>query len=332
MNRLPFKFLRILVASALLPLSGFGQMPPAVAARLQQSINALHLKTLDLQAQRAADALFLQELGQLHTALNPLDLNNPAHTVMLQQYVGALNQKILDLQAQRSVNAFHLQELRQLHNNLNNPALVAAFQQFVNDLNRRIHNLQAQGNASALFLQNLKQLRTNLICLYQAANTPTGQLDITTIGAHLHTNLQQSAFTDTATHAAGLAAVPASPFTVDSGKTAWNSFPGNIPLHASARPGGNINPALANDMVTLAPIDAGLLRAINNANAIPFLHPYAVDHGRIVDDNCACFCNMNSRLLQPGEVLVRCTENGALEPGEWWVNIGDMPLSIANCT
>jgi hypothetical protein len=75
--------------------------------------------------------------------------------------------------------------------------------------------------ANGSFLRNLRQLRTNLIYLWQAANTPAGQLDVDTICAHLRTNLQQSAFTNTAgAHAANVlptpATVPASPFTVDS--------------------------------------------------------------------------------------------------------------------
>jgi hypothetical protein len=192
---------------------------------------------------------------------------------------------------------------------------------------------------NASFLQNLKQLRTNLVSIWCAANTRDGQLDVATIALYLHTNLQQSAFTDTAgVHAAGVlpAVAPASPFKVDSGKSAWQSFPGNIPLHVSAQPWANINPAVRDDPAILAPIDAGLLAAINAANATGFAPAvYAgVDHGRIVDDNRRSFNNMNPRLLQPGEILVRCTErcteNGALEPGEWWVGIGDMPLSIAN--
>jgi hypothetical protein len=81
--------------------------------------------------------------------------------------------------------------------------------------NRDVNNL--------LFLQNLRQLRTNLINIWNAANDPTDPnsgLDVATIGRHLRTNLQQSAFTDAnGAHAAGLADIPASPFTVNSGKS-----------------------------------------------------------------------------------------------------------------
>jgi hypothetical protein len=57
----------------------------------------------------------------------------------------------------------------------------------------------------------------------QAANTPAGQLDVATIRTYLHTNLQQSAFTDVnEAHAANVlpATVPASPFKVNSGSSA----------------------------------------------------------------------------------------------------------------
>ena len=242
MNRLTSRLLCSLVALVLLPISGFGQMDPAVADRLQQSIIALRNKIAQIAPPPA-------------------------------------------------------------------------------------------GSVAASFLANLQQLRVNLIQIHGAANTPAGQLDVATISAHLHNNLHQSAFTDVnGAHAASSADIPASPFKVDSGKSAWQSFPGNIPLHVSAQPGANINLAVRDDPAILAPIDAGLLAAINAANATGFAPAvYAgVDHGRIVYDNRRSFNNMNPRLLQPGEVLVRCTENGALEPGEWWVVIGDMPLSIAN--
>jgi hypothetical protein len=36
------------------------------------------------------------------------------------------------------------------------------------------------------------------------------------------------------------------------------------------------------------------------------------------------------RKMEAGEVFVRCCQNGAREPGGWWVKIQDMPLSIVD--
>ena len=131
MNRLTPRLLCSLVAVVLLPISGFGQMDPAVAVRLQQSIDALNAKIDELQ--------------------NP---SFPPH------------------------------------------------------LHRGPYDAQAV-TANESFLRNLRQLRTNLIYLWQAANAPTGHLDVATIGAYLHTGLQQSAFTDAnGAHAAGSADIP----------------------------------------------------------------------------------------------------------------------------
>jgi hypothetical protein len=244
MNRLSFGLLRVFVAAALLPFSGFGQMPQGVANRLQQSVNDLHLKILDLQ------------------------------------------------------------------------------------------DLQAQGNAvSALFLQNLKQLRFNLIQLWQAANTRDGHLNVATIALYLHTNLQQSAFTDTdahgnaVPHAAGSADIPASPFTVNSGRSSgiFVPMPGTatmpLPLHASAQPNANIT----------FPGFRGVLDLTNIQNAIAAglggNRHYDVEVKRVYHS----FSNhLNRHTLQGGEVLVRCCQLNSPEPGAWWVQLRDMPLSIAD--
>jgi hypothetical protein len=251
MNRLPFKFLQILVAAVLLPLSGFGQMAPATADRLQQSINDLHLKILALSAPN-----------------------------------------------------------------------------FPRNLHRGPYDARAT-TVNALFLQNLRQLRTNLIGLWQAANTLAGQLDVATIGAHLHNGLQQSAFTDTAgTHAAGLAVAPVSPFRVSTGKSSYRAFGNIIPLHNSvnliALP---LQHPPINDVATIQALKAA---------TIPFQRHLAVIHpiptqmevDSAIEEYANCFSNgIILRQLSGGEVIVRCCQQGAPEPGCWWVPLQDFPLS-----
>jgi hypothetical protein len=191
----------------------------------------------------------------------------------------------------------------------------------------------------AVFCQNLRQLRDNLIQIRLAASALQGHLDVQTIGNHLHNYLHQSAFTDNTTglvHQAGHNVAPAHPFTVGSGHTSVNSFPGNIPLHALAQPVMGNPPNLS--IAPNAALDNALLGIITQAdNALGQQSPYhhlindLASVSYILDNNCASFCNINFGFLQPGEVLVRCAQKNnanafdVLEPGEWWVRIHDMP-------
>jgi hypothetical protein len=231
------------------------------------------------------------------------------------------------------------------------PRAAANLQSSVDELENKIAQVQAlpQGSVAPSFLPNLTQLRDNLRDIQVAANAPGGQLDVATIGAHLHHNLRQSAFTDAAgQHNAGVlpAVVPQNPFQVNSGKSSFGIFRSQppvagqlddiaiIPLHSSVNvvPGPGPNPP-----ITAINVINGLQQQVNG------LQQQAQAAGvslQWIKDNIAtyakCFSNnalnpqINVRQLNPGEVLVRCSQNGSREPGSWWVLVDNMPLSIAD--
>jgi hypothetical protein len=71
--------------------------------------------------------------------------------------------------------------------------------------------------------------------------------------------------------------------------------------------------------ISVAP-NAGDLTFQEMKNIIQALHREQVDFSN----------RITVRKMEAGEVFVRCCQNGACEPGGWWVKIQDMPLSIVN--
>jgi hypothetical protein len=125
---------------------------------------------------------------------------------------------------------------------------------------------------------------------------------------------------------------------VNSGRSSFDIFniqapvPGQlndtviIPLHSTAVtvPG----PGLPNPpIITFSTINGLQAQAIG----FPFLAKEIQDS---IATNAQSFSNnapqpqIKVRQVNPGEMLVRCSQNGSREPGLWWTFISDMPLSI----
>jgi hypothetical protein len=165
----------------------------------------------------------------------------------------------------------------------------------------------------------------------QAANTPAGQLDVATIGAYLHTGLQQSAFTDVnGAHAASSADIPASPFRANTGKSSYRALGSIIPLHHSVN---SITPP----PWWYPPINNVAIIQTLQAVTIPFqrnpvvIHPIPTQEeiNNAIEEYANCFSNdIVLRQLSGGELIVRCCQQGAPEPGCWWVPVQDFPLSV----
>jgi hypothetical protein len=148
-------------------------------------------------------------------------------------------------------------------------------------------------------------------------------------------------------HAAGSADVPASPFTVNSGRSSFtfplpnlqqrlnNNFSFVIlPIHASIQLQSNpLYPA------HLIPLDIGDPNVITNLAAVsPALRQLLEDALRYNSMNFSG--TITIRPLHPREVLVRCCQSDPAqdptqqqarkEPGTWWTDVRDMPLSVSD--
>jgi hypothetical protein len=226
--------------------------------------------------------------------------------------------------------------------------------QSIRTLFQTIWALHQAGGADPLFLQNLEQLHDNIVNIYEDAGDPAGQLDVATIGAHLHDNLRQSAFTDSrgqfnvpvqgAPPNAPLnnPGHPSEPFTVNSGKSAYGVFSLQVPV--AGMPSTAIIPLHNAAIVNPGPVallpnppitTIGDIRGLQ-AQVVGFPLWLAQKIRDSIADQAQNFSNnahdpkIAVRQLSPGEVLVRCCQNGSREPGSWWVLIENMPQSITD--
>ncbi|MDR0445016.1 MAG: hypothetical protein LBG98_01885 [Puniceicoccales bacterium] len=219
------------------------------------------------------------------------------------------------------------------------PETAGNLQRSINALQVKIGILQNQQGladdpASRLFLQKLKRLLYNLREISRRANTSTGRLNVATIRRYLHTNLQQSAFTDAnGAHTANVfpAVAPMSPFTVGTGKSSYQAFSLTVPLHQSVNsiaPGAALQYPPINNVAVIRGFKTQAAAALLHPNLIPPI-PTQAQVENAIEEYANCFSNgIVLRQLHGGEVIVRCCQGGASEPGSWWVSLQDFPLSL----
>jgi hypothetical protein len=206
--------------------------------------------------------------------------------------------------------------------------------------------LHQVGGVDQLFLQNLEQLHDNIVETYDTARDPGGHLDVATIGAHLHYNLRQSAFTDSRGHfnvtvqgdppnaPLNNPGHPVEPFTVDSGKSAYGVWAGandNVPMYSLVAP-AVLNPAVANKaQMPFPPSNAARVNAAAGQAAVffPALNPVECQT-KILGPSASFSGNIQVAQLQPGRIIARCCQGGSKEPGVWWVSLQDMPWGITS--